>query len=52
VLIAGETPDRFVAGPGRRESGEPVEFHRRADGAVTGVTIGPYTLDRFEPVPS
>jgi hypothetical protein len=25
-------------------------FHRRDDGRVTGVTIGPFSLSRFDPV--
>ena len=49
LLPAGE-PDRFTVDWFQRESGEPVEFHRDAAGRVTGVTIGPYSLRRFEPL--
>ena len=51
VFLAGDDPDRFTVDWFSRESGEPVEFHRGADRRVTGVTIGPYTLRRFEPLP-
>jgi len=50
VFLATEEPDRFTVDWFRRESGEPVTFHRGADGRVTGVTIGPYTLRRFDPL--
>ena len=50
VLLPTEDPDRFVVDWFQRESGEPVEFHRDDDGRVTGVTIGPYSLQRFEPI--
>jgi CubicO group peptidase (beta-lactamase class C family) len=46
---AGE-PDAFVIEPGVRESGEPCVFHRRADGTVTGVRLGPVELRRLAPV--
>jgi CubicO group peptidase (beta-lactamase class C family) len=49
LLEAGD-PDRFTVEPGVRESGEPVLFHRRGDGRVSGVTIGPFSLSRFDPV--
>jgi hypothetical protein len=49
TLLPAEEPDRFTVDWFQRESGEPVEFHRDAAGAVTGVTIGPYTLRRYEP---
>ncbi len=42
--------DRFTVDPGVRESGEPVVFHRRSDGRVTHVSVGPYSLSRFDPV--
>ena len=51
VLLPTQDPDRFSVDWFQRESGEPVTFHRGADGRVTGVTVGPYTLTRFEPVP-
>ena len=50
VFLATEGPDRFTVDWFQRESGEPVEFHRGADGRVTGVTIGPYSLRRFDPL--
>jgi hypothetical protein len=33
-----------------RESGEPVVFHGAGDGRVSGVTIGPFSLSRFDQV--
>ncbi|MEP6758944.1 MAG: serine hydrolase [Actinomycetota bacterium] len=51
ILLPTEESDRFTVDWFQRESGEPVEFHRGADGRVTGVTIGPYTLRRYEPLP-
>jgi CubicO group peptidase (beta-lactamase class C family) len=50
VFLPTEVPDRFTVDWFQRESGEPVEFHRGPDGRVTSVTIGPYTLTRFEPL--
>ncbi len=50
TLLDGDAPDRFTVDLYQRESGEPVLFHRGADNRVTGVTIGPYSLQRFEPV--
>jgi len=50
VFLATDQPDRFMVDWFQRESGEPVEFHRGADARVTGVTIGPYTLRRFDPL--
>ena len=50
VFLTTENPMRFTVDWYQRESGEPVEFHRDADGRVTGVTIGPYSLQRFEPI--
>jgi D-alanyl-D-alanine carboxypeptidase len=49
VFLPTDDPDRFTVDWFQRESGEPVTFHRGADRRVTGVTIGPYTLRRFEP---
>jgi D-alanyl-D-alanine carboxypeptidase len=49
-FVATEDPDRFTVDWYRRESGDPVTFHRDEVGRVTGVTIGPYTLRRFEPI--
>ncbi|HTG46277.1 MAG TPA: serine hydrolase domain-containing protein [Actinomycetota bacterium] len=43
-------PDRFTVDPGMRQSGDPVIFHRGADGRVHAVTMGPFSLSRFEPV--
>jgi CubicO group peptidase (beta-lactamase class C family) len=50
TLVPADGPDRFMVQPGVRESGEPVVFHRRGDDRVTGVTIGPFSLSRFDPV--
>jgi CubicO group peptidase (beta-lactamase class C family) len=50
TLLATDDPMRFTVDWFARESGEPVEFHSNADGRVTGVTVGPYTLQRFEPI--
>jgi CubicO group peptidase (beta-lactamase class C family) len=50
ILLPTEDPMRFTVDWYQRESGEPVEFHRDGDGRVTGVTIGPFTLQRFEPI--
>ena len=50
VLLPADAPDRFTVDWFQRESGEPVEFHRDDTGQVTGVTIGPYTLRRYEPL--
>jgi CubicO group peptidase (beta-lactamase class C family) len=51
IFLPAQEPDRFTIDWFQRESGEPVEFHRGPDGRVTGVTIGPYSLRRFEPLP-
>jgi CubicO group peptidase (beta-lactamase class C family) len=48
VFLPTDDPNRFVVDLFQREAGEPVEFHRGTDGRVAGVTIGPYTLSRFE----
>jgi CubicO group peptidase (beta-lactamase class C family) len=50
TLLATDDPMRFTVDWFARESGEPVEFHSDADGRVTGVTVGPYSLQRFEPI--
>ncbi len=50
TLVPAGGSDRFTVEPGVRESGEQVVFHRRGDGRVAGVTIGPFSLSRFEPV--
>src|ERR671931_686971 len=50
TLVPDEGADRFTVEAGVRESGEPVVFHRRGDGRVASVTIGPFSLARFDPV--
>jgi CubicO group peptidase (beta-lactamase class C family) len=50
VLREADGDDAFVIEPGNRESGEPVVFHRRADGHVHAVTVGPVRLARLERV--
>jgi D-alanyl-D-alanine carboxypeptidase len=50
IFLPTDDPSRFTVDWFQRESGEPVEFHRDGDGRVTGVTIGPYSLQRFEPI--
>ena len=50
VLLSDGEPDRFTVDWFQREAGEPVEFHRDPEGKVTGVTIGPYTLRRYDPL--
>jgi CubicO group peptidase (beta-lactamase class C family) len=42
--------DSFVAAPGFRQSGEPLVFRRRADGAVTSMQFGAGSLARLDPV--
>ena len=42
--------DRFTVDWFQRESGEPVSSIADADGRVSGVTIGPYSLRRFDPL--
>lgn len=49
-LSSTGNPDRFIADPGFRESGEPVEFLRTSDGRVRAVRIGPFSLSRLDPV--
>jgi hypothetical protein len=51
VFLPQDEPDRFTIDWFQRESGEPVVFHRGPEGRISGVTIGPYTLRRFDPVP-
>jgi CubicO group peptidase (beta-lactamase class C family) len=50
TLVPTDAPDRFIVEAGVRESGEPVVFRRRGDGRVASVTIGPFSLSRFDPV--
>jgi D-alanyl-D-alanine carboxypeptidase len=50
TVVPGDRPDRFIVEAGVRESGEPVTFNRRADGRISSVTIGPFSLSRFDPV--
>jgi D-alanyl-D-alanine carboxypeptidase len=50
IFLPTDDPLRFTVDWFQRESGEPVEFHRDGDGRITGVTIGPYSLQRFEPI--
>jgi D-alanyl-D-alanine carboxypeptidase len=49
-LDRGTEPAGFVAAPGFRQSGEPVLFQRRTDGAVTSMLIGGGSLVRLKPV--
>ncbi len=49
-LQRGSEPGTFIMAPGFRESGEPVVFHRRADGTVTSALLGGGTLVRLDPV--
>jgi hypothetical protein len=49
-LDRGAEPSSFVAAPGFRQSGEPVSFQRRTDGAVTSMLIGGGSLVRLDPV--
>ena len=49
-LERGAEPASFVVAPGFRQSGEPVVFQRRADGAVTSMLIGGGSLVRLDPV--
>ncbi len=46
----GSEPASFVVAPGFRQSGEPVVFQRRADGAVTSMMLGGGSLVRLDPV--
>jgi CubicO group peptidase (beta-lactamase class C family) len=47
-LEPGGDADTFVAGPGFRQSGEPVRFSRRPDGKVASVALGGGTLLKLE----
>jgi len=50
-LERGSERASFVVAPGFRRSGEPVVFHRRADGTVTSMLIGGLgSLARLDPV--
>ncbi|MGN6791349.1 MAG: serine hydrolase domain-containing protein [Streptosporangiaceae bacterium] len=49
-LERGSKPGSFVVAPGFRQSGEPVVFARRDDGAVTSMLIGAGSLVRLDPV--
>jgi hypothetical protein len=49
-LERGSEPASFVVAPGFRQSGEPVVFRRRADGAVTSMLVGGGSLVRLDPV--
>jgi CubicO group peptidase (beta-lactamase class C family) len=46
----GSQPGSFVVAPGYRQSGEPVEFRRRPDGAVVSLLFGGGSLLRLDPV--
>ena len=46
----GSEAGSFVVAPGFRQSGEPLVFRRRADGAVTSMQIGTGSLVRLDPV--
>jgi CubicO group peptidase (beta-lactamase class C family) len=50
VLNRAGEPGSFVVAPGVRQSGEPVEFRRLADGSVAGMTFGGGSLVRLGPV--
>jgi CubicO group peptidase (beta-lactamase class C family) len=49
-LEPGADADTFTAGPGFRQSGEPVRFSRLPDGRVASLTMGGGTLLRLDPV--
>jgi len=49
-LERGSEPAGFVVAPGFRQSGEPVVFRRRADGAVTSMLVGGGSLVRLDPL--
>ncbi len=42
-------PGGFIVAPGYRESGEPAEFGRRADGSVVSLHVGGNSLIRLDP---
>jgi D-alanyl-D-alanine carboxypeptidase len=50
TLAETDDPDAFVVEPGGRESGEPVVFHRLADGRVASVFMAASTLTRLDAV--
>ena len=50
TLTATEQPDAFVVDPYVREAGETCVFHRRADGRVDSVALGPTVFRRFDAV--
>jgi hypothetical protein len=50
TLTATGRPDAFVVDPYVREAGEPCVFHRRADGRVDSVALGPTVFRRFDAV--
>jgi CubicO group peptidase (beta-lactamase class C family) len=50
TLTATEQPDAFVVDPYVREAGEPCVFHRRGDGRVDSVALGPTVFRRFDAV--
>lgn len=49
-VTPGSEPGSFVVAPGFRESGEPLVFGGRADGAVTSMVMGGGSLVRLDPV--
>ena len=50
TLEPGSGADSFIVAPGFRESGEPLAFRRRADGAVISMVIGGGSLVRLDAV--
>ncbi len=46
----GPEPGSFVVAPGYRQSGEPVDFRRRPDGAVVALLLGGGSMVRLDPV--
>src|SRR5215470_14791736 len=50
LVERGSEPESFVVAPGFRQSGEPVAFERRADGAVTSMLLGGGSVVRLDPV--
>jgi hypothetical protein len=51
LVERGREPGNFVVAAGFRQSGEPVEFQRRADGKVTSMSLGGGSMVRLDPVP-
>jgi hypothetical protein len=49
-LERGSEAGSFVVAPGFRQSGEPLVFRRREDGAVTSIFMGGGSLVRLDPV--